>query len=161
MITHPLIDFSILILLIAIVVIVIVRLRNKTLVLWNEVTRLEMVFHKKLFESLHVFLTHQKYFEHHDHYHYYEILNKYKDETAKELTLAERQNIFKALQGLYLCIDETSHPAQITLKNQFDDLQTCRLKYNSKVLYYNDFIQAFPMRLLTRKMHLELKDYFG
>lgn len=161
MITHPLIDLSILLLLIIIVIIVIVRLRNKTLTLWNEVTRLEVIFHKKLFESLQVFLSHQKHFEHHDHYHYYDILNKYKGETFKELTLTERQNVFKALQGLYICIDETSHPAQITLKNQFDELQTCRLKYNSKVLYYNDFVQSFPMNILAHKMHFELKDYFG
>ncbi len=161
MITHPFIDLSLLILLIALLIMVIVRLRNKTLALWNEVTRLELTFHKKLFESLHLFLSHKNQFEHHAHYHYYDILSKYKDESAKALSLADRQDIFKALQALYLCIDEGSHPAQITLKNQFDELQSCRLKYNSKVLYYNHFIQSFPMNLLAKRMHFDVKKYFG
>ncbi len=161
MIINYILDAIILILILVMIVFTIVRLRNKTLTLWNEVSRLELTFHKKLFETVQVFLTHKKYFEHHDHGKHYQLLHKYETEMPKELALSERQEIFKALQSLYLCIDETSHPAQLTLKNQFDELQSCRLRFNSKVIYYNDFIQSFPMRLLARHMHFEPKEYFG
>ncbi len=158
---NPLMDALIVVLILIILVVVVLRLRNKTLMIWNEVTKLEVTFHTKLFESLHVFLAHQATFEHHDHDNVFKALSSYKEQEIRALTLRERQYIFKSLQTLYLCLDETSSPTQKTLKHQFEALQKCRLKFNSKVLYYNQFIGKFPMRMLAGKMQFKEKEYFG
>ncbi len=161
MIINYILDSIIFILLILIIVVVIVRLRNKLLTLWSEVSRLELTFHNKLFETLHIYLSHQTLLEKTVDSKQLAVLKQYESDHVKELTLTERQTIFKSLQSLYLEIDTLEHPALITLQKQFDELQSCRLKYNSKVIYYNHFIVIFPVRLLARRMHVSPKEYFG
>lgn len=161
MIINYLLDILILITLVVIMVVVIVRLRNKLLVLWNQVSRLELIFHNKLFETLHIYLSHQTLIEKKLDSKHIANLKSYADESLKGLSLEERQSIFKSLQSLYLEIDALEHPALFTLQKQFDELQASRLKYNSKVIFYNHYIVSFPVRILARRMHLNAKEYFG
>ncbi len=158
---NPVMDAIIMASIIITLIFVLIRLRNKTLALWNEVMRLELTFHNKLIESLHVFLNHADQFAHHDHDGNFDILEQYKSQEIRALTLKDRQTIYKAIHTLFLCIDETSNPSQQTLKTQYEALQQCRLRYNSKVLYYNQFIGKFPMRLMALKMRFKHKEYFG
>jgi len=161
MLQHPLIDLVIILILLTLLLLVVLRVRNRMLRLWQEVSRLELEFHHRLFDTVKLFLDHKEDLIHHDHGNHYKTLEQYKEGTYRSLSLNERQAIHDALQNLHLCVDRTAHPTQVLLDKQFKDLQNIRRKYNSKVLHYNDFINSFPMRILSKRMHFKEKEYFG
>jgi len=154
-------DLIILLILALIIFLVIIKLRRKMLTLWQEVSRLELIFHHKLFEILKVYLAHENVLTQYNEQSSIEVLKQYKKPKLRTLALKDRQSIFKALQTLYVAIDVESHPATLTLKHGFESLQSCRLKYNSKVLYYNQYINVFPTKFLAKRMNFEEKEYFG
>jgi len=154
-------DILIVVLIVGSIVFYIVNRRNKMLKLWSEVSRLELAFHKSLFETAYDFSQHADLFDHFDDLEYQRDLTKDTSSKIRNLSLEERRAVYKALQTLYVSMDEDTLASQTALKKQFEDLQTTRLQYNSKVLYYNHFIHSFPMRYLRKKMGFEDKEYFG
>ncbi len=154
-------DIFIVLLIVGAIAFYIFNRRNKMLKLWGEVSRLELDFHKSLFETADAFSQHADLFDHFDHLEYLKDLTKEGSPKIRTLSLEERRAVYKALQTLYVSMDDDEQETHLTLKKQFEDLQSRRLIYNSKVLYYNHFIQSFPMRYLRKKMGFEEKDYFG
>ncbi len=154
-------DIIIILVLAGIVVFVIINRRNRMFRLWQDVSRHEVAFHKKLFDTARSFAHHAETF---DIFVDLDTMRKFTDGDADEkkiLGLEERQALFQALQTLYVGLDEENNKHHADLKEKFEELQTLRLRYNSKVLYYNRFIMMFPMRLFARRMGFEEKDYFG
>ncbi len=154
-------DIIIILVLAGIVVFVIINRRNRMFKLWQEVSRHEVAFHRKLFDTARSFAHHAETF---DIFEDLGIMKEFTEDGAAEkktLGLEERQALFKALQTLYVSLDEENIKHHADLKERFEELQNLRLKYNSKVLYYNRFIMMFPMRLFARRMGFEEKEYFG
>jgi len=131
------------------------------LTLWQEVSRLELIFHQQLFEILKLYLAHEHVISNYDKETELNTLKRYKNPKLRTLKLEERQAIFKAIQSIYVSLDPETHPATITLKEGFEIVQNCRLRYNSKVLYYNHFIHVFPTKILAKRMNFLDKEYFG
>ncbi len=154
-------DIIIILVLVGIVVFVVINRRNRMFKLWQDVSRHEVAFHRNLFDTARAFAHHAETL---DIFQDLEIMQEFTDgdkDERKSLGLEERQALFKALQTLYVSLDEENVKPHAELREKFEALQTLRLRYNSKVLYYNRFIMMFPMRLFARRMGFEEKEYFG
>jgi len=154
-------DIIIILVLVGIVVFVVINRRNRMFKLWQDVSRHEVAFHRNLFDTARAFAHHAETL---DIFADLEIMQEFTDgdkDERKSLGLEERQALFKALQTLYVSLDEENVKPHAELREKFEALQTLRLRYNSKVLYYNRFIMMFPMRLFARRMGFEEKEYFG
>ncbi|GEM_PF-561203 len=153
--------FIILAVVIGLIVFLVINRRNRMLKLWQDVSRHELLFHKQLFETAHAYVERSDLFEQIENHDTLLKVSGFEEDNLRTLTLEERQAVFKSLQMLYVSMDEETIQSAPELKKKFEDLQNLRLKYNSKVLYYNHFILAFPMRILSKRIGFEEKEYFG
>ncbi len=136
-------------------------LRNHLLSMWQEVSRLEISFNAKLFETLKVYQGYTDTFKTHPAMHLLEAFQKDKALKFRHCSLEERKKLFKAMQKIYGEIYQDKELKYDTLKVHFEALQMQRLKYNSKVLVYNHKIHTFPVKIFAKKMQFLPKDYFG
>jgi len=158
---EPWIDILVIVLLLIAGLVLLLNRRNRMLKLWSEVARLELNFHKALFETASAYAKNASLFSHYDDYDYLNRIDRVTKSSFRTLSLEERQAVFKALKTLYVSLEESDEEAAPELKRRFETLQTLRLKYNSKILQYNHFIRAFPMRLIAGRIGFEEKTYFG
>lgn len=160
-ITLIIINNIVLLIIVALIVIAIFVLRNKLYKLWHEVSRLELIFHKNLIETFHIYQNHNDLLKAIPVYKSLQAFEPKKHKKFRQLKLADRQKLFKNLQKIYAEIYTIEDAKYRPLKKQFETLQECRLKYNSKVLLYNQRIHTFPLKIIAKRMNFFPKEYFG
>ena len=136
-------------------------IRNHLLHVWQEVSRLELTFHKQLFETLTRFKEDKVLLKSYACYQFIQNFNYDAQTKLRHLELNERQNLFKSLQKVYGEIYKVQDSDLYPIKKQFETLQNCRLKYNSKVLLYNQKIHTFPVKFFAKRMRFVEKEYFA
>ena len=136
-------------------------IRNRLFALWHEVSRLELIFNKKLLDTMKLYLKKEQLLEGFPFYKSLQIIAGQENIKFRHIKLEERQKIFKTLQKIFGDIYHNDNPDCKPLKTQFESLQMTRLKYNSKVLLYNQKIHTFPTKFFAKKMRFLPKQYFG
>ncbi len=144
-----------------VVSIFILKTRSVVLKLWNQTSKLEIQFYRKLVETIQIYIAHEDILIQFADSKTIERVKACEHTDLRKANLTQRQDIFKALQTLYVKTDMGNHPAKLTLCQSFEMLQKNRLEFNSKVLYYNQIISGFPVSYLAKKMGLKEKQYFG
>lgn len=147
--------------LIVAIVISMFYMRNKLYALWHEVSRLELIFNKNLMDTLDVYLKNSDILS---DFPIFQTLTKFTPKEHRKfrcLQLQERQILFKKLQRIYAEFYKSDDDKYKLVKKQFETLQQSRLKYNSKVLLYNQKIHTFPTKIFAKRMNFLPKEYFG
>ena len=136
-------------------------IRNKLFTIWQQVSRLEITFHAKLFETVKLYQEQSHILEQCLSFKFIESFKTADSKRLRHHTLSDRQKLFKAMQKMYGEIYQNEELNYEPLKRQFESLQQCRLKYNSKVILYNQKIHTFPTKIFAKRMRFLPKDYFG
>lgn len=160
-ITLIIINNIVLLIIIALIIVAIFVLRGKLFKLWHQVSRLELIFHKNLIETFHMYQKNSTLLESIPVYKSLQAFTPKNNKKFRQLKLADRQKLFKNLQKIYAEIYTLEDDTYKPLKKQFETLQECRLKYNSKVLLYNQRIHTFPLKIIAKRMNFFPKEYFG
>ena len=161
MITNIWLDFVLILLFIILLALAVFLIRRKLFKLWTKASRLEVSFHNSMKDCLRLFLRYEKTIRPFDPGGHLERLKMYEAISLRTLPLEERQRIHRAIETLFVSLDETELTGYPTLKNMFDSLQSNRLRYNSCVLYYNHLVMVFPIRYFANRFGFRTKEYFG
>lgn len=154
-------DLIAILVIVLIFVIIILRTRVSLLRLWKEVSVKEVIFHKLLFETGLLYYENKELFAEFDTELIFRKVKRYRKKRLRQLLLKERQDLFLAINSLFLEIEDKEEENYLGLKRKFKELQKARRLYNSKVLLYNQTISVFPTRFLAIKLNLKIKEYFG
>ena len=137
------------------------KTRSHILKLWNQTSKLEIQFYRKLTETIQMYIAHESILLQFTDAKPMQVVKANEKTDLRKADLTHRQEVFKALQTLYVKADMSNHPSKLTLCQTFELLQKQRLNFNSKVLYYNQIISGFPVSYLAKKIGLKEKQYFG